>query len=79
MHCMMTLAEYRKRFGLSREELARQVAVTPITIGRYEAGRVPDPNVMRRIIKATGAAVTADDFFRGEIEAAKTSLKDEAA
>lgn len=76
---MTNLAEYRKRFDLSRDDLAKLLEVTPITVGRYEGGRVPDPNVMRRIIGVTRGVVTADDFFRPEIELALSSAKDEAA
>ena len=60
----MTLGEYLDRTGTARAAFARQIDVRHITVTRYLAGRVPEPEVMKRIIAATDGCVSANDFFR---------------
>lgn len=60
---MSDLRTWRKAKDLSRAELGELVGVTAVAIGRYENGRVPDANVLQKIIDVSGGAVTANDFF----------------
>ena len=60
----MTLAEYLKRNGLTREQFARKIKVQEMSVYRYLAGRFPEKKVLVRIIKVTGGKVTADSFLR---------------
>ena len=58
------LRAYRKKAGLSQEELAETLCVGKSAVSKWEAGtRSPRPNVMVRIGSITGGAVTANDFF----------------
>lgn len=43
---------------------AEQIGVTPISLSRYFSGvRKPSAEIMERIHRATGGAVTPNDFF----------------
>jgi transcriptional regulator with XRE-family HTH domain len=61
---MSKLRDWRKTQGLTQEQLAAQVKSTSTSISRYERGeRMPEPEVMRAIVVATGGVVTANDFY----------------
>ena len=60
----MTLAEYLRREKLKPAEFAASIGVWRQAVERYLDGqRIPAADVMRRIAKETGGAVTADDFY----------------
>jgi transcriptional regulator with XRE-family HTH domain len=59
----MKLADYLESNSLSRAEFAERIEVTPEAVRRYLSGRVPTPEVMKRIALATACEVTANDFF----------------
>ncbi len=63
----MTLSEFRKQHGWSLAEMARRIGLGPHgakTVQRYEAGlRLPEPDVMARIISATDGQVTGQTFY----------------
>ena len=60
----MRLADYLRAEKLTLAAFASRIEVGPMAVHRYaKAGRVPQPDVMRRIIEATDGAVTANDFF----------------
>lgn len=59
----MTLAEYRKRQGMTQAEMAERIGRDTATVCRYEKGtRTPDIRTIRKIKVATGGAVTEDDW-----------------
>lgn len=60
---MSDLRAWREAQKLTRAQLGEKLGVTSVAIGRYEAGRVPDPGVLQRLIEITGGEVTANDFF----------------
>ncbi|MGC2853931.1 helix-turn-helix domain-containing protein [Novispirillum sp. DQ9] len=60
----MKLADYMKVHGLGPSEMARRLKVSHATVSRYRDGdRVPEPDVMRRIVEETGGAVLPNDFY----------------
>lgn len=67
----MNIRDYRELKGLSQAQFAALIRVSGAALSRYESGRVPSPKVMRRIIAVCNGAVTADDFYRHQVEAAE--------
>jgi len=68
------LTQYRLAEGLSGEAVAKRAGTSRQTIHRIESGaQFPSLTLIRRLIDATGGAVTADDFLppRAEPEAAE--------
>lgn len=60
----MKLADYMNLHGFGPSEMARRLNVNHATVIRYrDGGRVPEPEVMRRIVEVTEGAVTPNDFF----------------
>ncbi len=53
-----------KEKGLRAPEMAVRIGVTEQAVRHYLRGeRIPAPEVMRRIVAATGGAVTPNDFY----------------
>ncbi|WP_229678209.1 helix-turn-helix domain-containing protein [Caldovatus sediminis] len=77
----MTLREFRQLHGLSLAEMAERLGVhSARTVQRYEAGeRIPEPDVMRRIVMATGGAVTPNAFYQTPTPAAAPQPQHAAA
>jgi transcriptional regulator with XRE-family HTH domain len=59
----MTLADYLSQAQLSQTQFAKQIGVSKQAVQRYAKGRIPEPEVMKRIALATASKVTANDFF----------------
>lgn len=59
----MKLLDWRRKAGLTQAQIADLIGVAQPAVTRYEAGRHPRPEIMRRIITATGGEVTAADFY----------------
>jgi transcriptional regulator with XRE-family HTH domain len=59
----MRLQEYLASNSISRADFAQQIGVSVESVRRYLCGRVPEPSVMCKIIKATDGEVSANDFF----------------
>lgn len=60
----MKLSDYIRERGLTLTAFGQQIGVTHATVHRYiHRNRVPEPEVMQKIIHATGGAVSANDFF----------------
>ena len=60
----MMLGAYLREKKLSAAAFARQVGRSRSAVGRWVSGsRFPEPASLRAIIRATGGAVTADDFL----------------
>lgn len=60
----MKLQDYLKHSHQTLTVFSETVGVSEVSMGRYAAGkRVPRPAIMRRIVEASGGAVTANDFF----------------
>lgn len=58
------LQAYLDQSGVSKDELAEQLGVHPITIYKYVRGdRVPEPGVMVKIAEITKGQVTPNDFY----------------
>lgn len=59
----MTLDEWMQKAGKSRADVAKEIGVSVISVGRYITGhRVPRPRIARRIKEFTAGDVTANDF-----------------
>jgi len=59
----MTLQEYRKKHGLSLEELAGQVGVTKQSLALIETGAGCRLRTAKRIVDATGGDVTFEELL----------------
>ncbi len=59
----MKLKQYRQSQGQSQYDLARLLGTSAASISRYENGRIPEPEIMARIVEATGGTVTPNDFY----------------
>lgn len=61
----MTLAEYMKGNRLTDVEFAALVGSTEFAVGKWRRGeRTPREAFMRKIMSATGGAVTPNDFIQ---------------
>lgn len=60
----MDLRQYLDENDLSAAKFAEKIGVTPMSIFRYlRRERVPQAEVLARIIAETGGKVTPNDFF----------------
>ena len=60
----MKLADWLKRKNLSHRAFAKRIGRPQPTISRYVSGeRIPNTDMMGLIYKATGGAVSANDFY----------------
>lgn len=61
----MQLKQFLSERNLTHTAFAKVIGVTTKTAWRYAHGeRIPRPNIMARIVEATGGAVTERDFYR---------------
>lgn len=59
----MTLTSWLSKTNTSDADFAERIGVTRQALWRYKvAGRVPKPDIIARIAKATNGKVTANDF-----------------
>ena len=60
----MTLQDWLTAQDLSPAAFARKIGKPQATVQRYVSGkRIPQPEEMALIVKETGGAVTANDFY----------------
>ncbi len=60
----MTLGDYLEANGITAAAFAAKVDVSPVAVHRYvRRGRVPERDVMQRIVDATSGQVRPDDFY----------------
>lgn len=60
----MKLKAWLERENLTHGEFAERIDRTAESVRRYASGeRIPDRDTMPRIVRETGGAVTANDFF----------------
>jgi transcriptional regulator with XRE-family HTH domain len=59
----MKLKDWRLHNSLTQQQAAEMLGFAQSAVARYEAGRVPRPSQMQKIIAVTAGAVTANDFF----------------
>ncbi len=59
----MRLSEYLSLHRMSETAFAKHIGLSQAAVNRYCKGRVPAPEALKAIIRATGGAVTANDFF----------------
>lgn len=58
----MTLQQYLRKTKIHPATLAARLGVARYTVDRYLCGRVPTPEMMRRIYVVTGGRVTPNDL-----------------
>lgn len=64
MSIPMKLDAWMQSTGRRREDVAEELRVSVVSVGRYITGeRIPRPEIIVRIKIMTGNAVTADDFL----------------
>ena len=60
----MKLRDYMQERGWKDADLAQRIGVSVQAANRYRRGmRIPERDVMRRIVEVTGGAVTPADFY----------------
>lgn len=59
----MKLEAYLARKGMKQAEFARALGVSEMAVSRYVRGRVPEPEIMARIIVVTKKKVRPNDFY----------------
>lgn len=60
----MTLNEYMAKEQISMRDMAGSIGVTYEAIRKYANGeRIPKPDILNKITRRTGGAVTANDFY----------------
>jgi DNA-binding transcriptional regulator YdaS (Cro superfamily) len=60
----MKLAEYLKLNHISQPKFAKRLKVNESAVGHWIYGvREPRPDMARKIVKATGGAVTLQDIY----------------
>lgn len=59
----MKLATYIKSKKLTASEFAREIGTSPMAMHRYLIGRLPAPDVVVAIHKATKGEVQPNDFY----------------
>jgi transcriptional regulator with XRE-family HTH domain len=60
----MTLQQFLDQTNMSRAEFAKAIGVSEVAITRYIGGkRMPRPELLVKIVEATGGAVTPNDFL----------------
>lgn len=59
----MKLDEYLRINNLTEQAFALLIGTSQATVNRYRNGRIPEPDAMDRIVKATSGAVTPNDFY----------------
>jgi post-segregation antitoxin (ccd killing protein) len=61
----MRLDEYLRRSGMTLEQFGRKVGVSHSTVQRWRVGKSTprDRGVMQAVVRASGGAVRAEDFF----------------
>jgi transcriptional regulator with XRE-family HTH domain len=63
----MKLSSYLDAAKETHEAFAKRIGVSQAAVSRYAAGaRLPRPEVLHRIVEATGGKVTANDFLSDE-------------
>ncbi|WP_092685261.1 helix-turn-helix domain-containing protein [Albimonas donghaensis] len=59
----MKLRTWRTNRGMTQSEFAEAISVRTSAVSRYEAGRVPEAEIVGRIFRATGGEVRPGDFY----------------
>lgn len=59
----MLLSAYLTKNKLTQEQFAKKIKVNQSTISHYLSGRIPNPQTMRKIVKATNGLVQPTDFY----------------
>lgn len=67
----MTLADWMIRYDKDRDEVAAELGVSVVSVGRYlTRERTPRPEILIKIKSMTQNLVTADDFLSASSERA---------
>lgn len=59
----MKLTNWRRSNGWTLAQLGERLEVSEASVSRYERDRIPEPDVMRRIVDLSDGQVTPNDFF----------------
>ncbi len=59
----MTISDFLSQHKIGENDFAAMIGVSQAAVNRYKRGRIPQPDVMRRIIDATSGLVQPNDFF----------------
>ncbi len=59
----MKLRDWRRLRGFTQKQAAEHIGTSQPSIAKCETGCVPSAELMKKIIRGTEGAVTANDFF----------------
>lgn len=59
----MTLKDWRISNGLTQQQLAAKLGVRASAISRYEAGRVPEPDIVRKLYRLSDGVIDVLTFY----------------
>lgn len=62
----MTLSDYMRGEGMTDDAMSKKIGVSRSAVTQYRLGdRMPKPEIMLRLVKATGNAVSPLDLASG--------------
>jgi hypothetical protein len=64
----MKLADWLTVNSVSDDDFAARIETSRQTVWRYKRDRIPKPDVMTRITRATGGQVQPSDFYQLEAQ-----------
>jgi len=79
--CRPAFAVWLYARGISREQAAGALDLSPITVQRYclpfdnDDRRIPPPAVLERIVDWTGGEITPADFYPPHLSGAKSDAE----
>lgn len=60
---MNIIKEYRHKRGITQKQLAEMLDVTPISVIRYEAGRVPEEAILKKLCDVSDGYITPNKLY----------------
>lgn len=72
------IAELRKKYGLTQQQLADELNLSNKTISKWESGN-GSPDIANLPVLAEALGISVDELLKGEINGAETNTDSDAA
>jgi transcriptional regulator with XRE-family HTH domain len=59
----MKIKDYLEKYGVTLQQMADELGVTAPAVFYYRNGRVPSPEIARKIVKMTNGEVSYADLY----------------